>query len=97
VVNITDIEFLLVQQSKVRKPEFGCRNVYIFDAFEVTLIPLQPIIYPTLHNIYTGINLSFKKEKEFIIDRVPVEIIRLVASVCVRMCVRFFVCGRSPV
>jgi len=32
-----------------------------------------------------------------VIDRIAGEMIRLVASVCVRVCVRPFVCGRSPV
>ena len=35
--------------------------------------------------------------RALIIDRVAGEIIRLVASVCVCVCVRPFICGRSPV
>ena len=44
------MEFLLVIKSEVWKPEFGRRNVYICDAVKVALVPLQPIIAPSLRN-----------------------------------------------
>ena len=44
-----DIEFQLVHQSEVGKPEFADWNVQACDAVKLAGIPLQPAIEPFLH------------------------------------------------